>query len=93
MDIASRPVLSSYTRRLQDAAALEPELVGAKAANLARAAHDGFPVLPAFVVTTEAHRAFLDTDRRLPDRLADDLKEPWRVLTRDGGDALVVLSR
>ena len=92
MDIASRPVLSSYTRRLQDAAALEPELVGAKAANLARAAHDGFPVLPAFVVTTEAHRAFLDNDRRLPDRLADDLKEPWRELTRDGRDALVVRS-
>jgi pyruvate,water dikinase len=92
MDITSRAVLSSYTRRLRDAAALEPEVAGAKAANLARAARAGFPVLPAFVVTTDVHRAFLDNDRRLPDELANGLKEPWRELSADGRDALVVRS-
>lgn len=39
---------------LSDPRAVEPALAGAKAANLARAARAGLPVLPGFVVTTEA---------------------------------------
>lgn len=92
MDITSRPARTSYTRRLRDPAALDADVVGAKAANLARAGREGFPVLPAFVVTTETHRAFLDHDRRLPDEVANGLEEPWRELSADGRDALVVRS-
>jgi pyruvate,water dikinase len=39
---------------LHERAALDAELTGAKAANLARAAAQGLPVLPGFVVTTPA---------------------------------------
>lgn len=43
----------------RDAAAEQLDLVGGKAANLARLVRLGFPVPAGFVVTTEAYRAFL----------------------------------
>ena len=39
---------------LDDPRALDPELAGAKAANLARAAVGGMPVLPGFALTTHS---------------------------------------
>jgi pyruvate,water dikinase len=45
-----------------DAAALEPKLVGGKGANLARMARAGFPVPPGFCVSTDAYREFLAVD-------------------------------
>jgi pyruvate,water dikinase len=92
MDTASRPVVSTFARPLEDPAALDPAVAGAKAANLARAAMLGFPVLPAFVVTTDAHRAFLDNAGHLPGDLADDLFGPWQDLSAGGSGALVVRS-
>jgi pyruvate,water dikinase len=92
MDALSRQVRASFTCRLEEPAGLDPGLVGAKAANLARAASLGFPVLPAVVVTTEAHSAFLDNGRALPPELEDDLGAPWSVLSDRGRRALVVRS-
>ncbi|WP_374088936.1 PEP/pyruvate-binding domain-containing protein [Methylomicrobium lacus] len=53
----------------EDVAAFSPERIGFKAHNLWRMARAGLPVPPAFVVTTEACRAFHDAGGRLPDGL------------------------
>src|SRR5689334_15280157 len=45
---------------LDDDAALDPSLVGVKAANLARARRAGLPVLPGVVVPIEAAGAVID---------------------------------
>jgi phosphohistidine swiveling domain-containing protein len=92
VDALSRQVRASFTCRLGEPAGLDPGVVGAKATNLARAASLGFPVLPAVVVTTEAHRAFLDNGRALPPELEDDLSAPWSELSAQGRRALVVRS-
>ncbi|MBE0477306.1 MAG: hypothetical protein IBX62_09440 [Coriobacteriia bacterium] len=44
---------------LAEAVDAPPSLVGRKAANLARLLAEGFPVPPAFVLTTDAYRAFV----------------------------------
>jgi rifampicin phosphotransferase len=49
-DVGGRPTVVD----LRDAGALDVALVGTKAANLARSADEGLPVLPGFVVTTAA---------------------------------------
>jgi hypothetical protein len=72
---------------LQDPAATAPWLVGAKAANLARAATAGLPVLPGLVVTTLAPSA----DRADP-RLLASLHEHWLALSDQGERSLVVRS-
>ena len=66
---------------LDDPAALDPSVVGAKAAALARASQAGLPVLPGFVFTTGADWA---ADRA-------DIEAAWRAI---GGEsrALVVRS-
>ncbi|MFI9148975.1 PEP/pyruvate-binding domain-containing protein [Streptomyces sp. NPDC053367] len=61
-------------------AAADPGLAGSKAANLARAARAGLPVLPGFVI---------------PAGVPDDspaLREAWRELSEDGTRPLVVRS-
>ncbi|GAA0588308.1 PEP/pyruvate-binding domain-containing protein [Streptomyces crystallinus] len=65
---------------LDDPAALLPLSAGSKAANLARAAAAGLPVLPGFVI---------------PDHAGDDaeaLRHAWRELSHDGTAPLVVRS-
>ncbi|WP_151475912.1 PEP/pyruvate-binding domain-containing protein [Streptomyces albicerus] len=72
--------------RLDSEAALDPSLTGSKAANLARAAVAGLPVLPGFVI--------------VPAQLAGGaapsgekaLHRAWRELTREDRRALVVRS-
>jgi pyruvate,water dikinase len=63
--------------------ALDPRVTGAKAANLARAAARGLPVLPGFVVTTDA------TD---DERLGVALEHAWRTLSDGGASPLAVRS-
>ncbi|MFJ5258961.1 PEP/pyruvate-binding domain-containing protein [Streptomyces sp. NPDC088387] len=63
----------------QPTAAL-PLLAGSKAANLARAARAGLPVLPGFVIP---YRALDDTAA---------LRDAWRELSADGSRSLVVRS-
>lgn len=52
-----------------DADAFSPERIGFKAHNLWRMGRSGLPVPPAFVVTTEACRAFRAAGGRLPEGL------------------------
>ena len=65
---------------LDDERALDPALVGAKAAALARAAAAGLPVLPGFVLPTTG-----------PTQSAE-LREAWKELSGDGAVPLVVRS-
>lgn len=75
---------------LHDRRALDPALVGAKAASLARAALHGLPVLPGFVLTTRATakgdgppcRAVVD----------QEVEVAWRRLSDAGQRRLVVRS-
>lgn len=75
---------------LTDAGATDGSLVGAKAANLARAHRAGLPVLPGAVLTTDwDHRAWSHPsrlDRPGPARAA------WRTLGNEGERPLVVRS-
>ncbi|HEX2041043.1 MAG TPA: PEP/pyruvate-binding domain-containing protein [Acidimicrobiales bacterium] len=77
---------------LDNPAATDPALVGAKAAALARAARAGLPVLPGFVVTTDG-AALLDG---APDgsrlEVEVSLRDAWRRLSDAGARSLVVRS-
>ena len=73
---------------LAETGATDPALSGAKASTLARARNHGFPVLPGFVVTTEASG---------PDALDDpgvraQLHSKWFSLTAGGQSRVVVRS-
>jgi phosphohistidine swiveling domain-containing protein len=56
---------------LAEAANLDPSLLGAKAANLARLASAGFPVPPGFVVTSAAEGHLRETSLRLLEAASD----------------------
>jgi pyruvate,water dikinase len=81
---AARPVAvrAPAVVTLDEALARDATLAGAKAAALARALARGFPVLPGFVVTTEAD----------PDGDAPAIREAWETLSRHGARPLVVRS-
>ncbi|HEX6230637.1 MAG TPA: PEP/pyruvate-binding domain-containing protein, partial [Actinomycetota bacterium] len=65
---------------LDELRATDPDLVGSKAAALARAASAGLPVLPGFVLTTGG-------------RVVDERERAvWSALSREGRDPLVVRS-
>jgi pyruvate,water dikinase len=66
--------------------AMSVELVGAKAASLARSTRAGLPVLPGFVLTTALDPAVLGGPG------GEAIRRTWRALTNDGRVALVVRS-
>ncbi len=68
---------------LRDGEATSLELVGAKAASLARSKAAGLPVLPGFVLTTALDSVAIT---------ADAVRQAWRALSDDGRIALVVRS-
>jgi phosphohistidine swiveling domain-containing protein len=72
---------------LDDVAAADPAITGAKAAALARASRHGLPVVPGFVVTTSAIED-LAAGTPLPDAVLD----AWRRLSHDDAVPLVVRS-
>ena len=79
---------------LDDPRALDAALAGAKAANLARAAVGGMPVLPGFALTT---RSFTPTTvgrdgAHLDPTVVDALRRAWAGLTDEHGEPLVVRS-
>jgi rifampicin phosphotransferase len=78
-----RPIVVEL--RVREATSVD--LVGAKAASLARSAAAGLPVLPGFVLTTALDPAALTggSDGAV-------IEQAWRALTNDGRDALVVRS-
>jgi len=63
------------------------DLVGAKAASLARSAAAGLPVLPGFVLTTALDSATISGGAD-----SEAIRQAWRDLTNDGREALVVRS-
>lgn len=71
--------------------ALDAALVGAKAANLARARSASLPTLPGFVLTTDGAET-ADDVRALPDDLTSALRPSWQDLSGDGSQLLVVRS-
>ncbi|WP_346622736.1 PEP/pyruvate-binding domain-containing protein [Blastococcus montanus] len=72
---------------LDEEAAADDGLTGAKASALARAHREGLPIVPGFVVTTAAvDRVSSGTP------LPDDVLDAWRRLSEDGRRALVVRS-
>jgi rifampicin phosphotransferase len=75
---------------LADAAAVDGSLVGAKAANLARAGRAGLPVLPGAVLTTAWDRSGWSHPSRL-DR-AEAARHAWHTVSDDGDRPLVVRS-
>ncbi|HEX2056948.1 MAG TPA: PEP/pyruvate-binding domain-containing protein [Actinomycetota bacterium] len=78
---------------LGDKRALDPDITGAKAANLARARAGGFDVLDGFVVTVEGTRVFSTQRTRQVGRdLEKLLKKRWASLSADGERPLVVRS-
>ena len=68
---------------LRDGEATSLELVGAKAASLARSKAAGLPVLPGFVLTTALDSVAIT---------GDAVRQAWRALSDDGRIALVVRS-
>jgi pyruvate,water dikinase len=82
--------LAPFVVDLDDAAATQPGVAGAKAAALARAMAAGISVLPGFVITTVGGR--LLTGGR-PSRFhAVELHDAWRRLSDTGRHPLVVRS-
>ena len=79
---------------LDDPRALDPELAGAKATNLARAAVGGMPVLPGFALTTRSFTpATMGRDgAHLDPAVIDVLRNAWVRLTDEHGEPLVVRS-
>lgn len=78
---------------LSDKRALDPDIAGAKAANLARAMQGGFTVLDGFVVTLEGTRVFSTQRARQVGRdLEKLLKKRWAALSAEGTLPLVVRS-
>ncbi|WNV77662.1 PEP/pyruvate-binding domain-containing protein [Geodermatophilus sp. DSM 44513] len=72
---------------LDDERAADHEVAGAKAAALVTASRAGLPVVPGFVITTEAVEA-IAAGASLPPEVLD----AWRTLTRDDSRPLVVRS-
>jgi pyruvate,water dikinase len=75
--------------RLGAAGSTDIELVGAKAASLARSGAAGLPVLPGFVLTTALDPAHL-AEESGPQ--IEAIRTAWRELSGDGRDPLVVRS-
>jgi phosphohistidine swiveling domain-containing protein len=79
-----------WTLRLDDPRALDAAVAGVKAANLARAAAAGLPVLPGFVLTTAAG-ATLEAGTASGE-LEGEVRAAWQWLSGDGRRRLVVRS-
>ncbi|HVE45911.1 MAG TPA: PEP/pyruvate-binding domain-containing protein [Acidimicrobiales bacterium] len=88
-----RPTTADAVVDLHDHRSLDPALVGAKAASLARAALRNLPVLPGFVLTTRATEPGPDGGTQLARAVVDqELEVAWRRLSKSGQVRLVVRS-
>lgn len=89
-DAAAGPLVLDLT----DPACCDPALAGAKAANLARAAVAGLPILPGFALTTVSFDADDPawSQRDWPAELLDALRPRWTDVSASGAAPLVVRS-
>ena len=55
-----------WVQLFEEGGADQRDLLGGKGANLAEMTNIGLPVPPGFTVTTDACRAFLDSDEVVP---------------------------
>lgn len=86
--LADRRVVS-----LDAAGATDARLAGGKASALARAARDGLPVVPGFVITTAAVAALDHAgDQGFREALGPDVERAWRDLSDGGRRPLAVRS-
>ncbi len=76
--------LGRWTLYLDDTAVPERSLIGGKAWSIARMRGMGLPVPPAFVITTDACRAYL-AQGDLPAGLRDEIGAGIAVLERESG--------
>ncbi|MEW6471129.1 MAG: PEP/pyruvate-binding domain-containing protein [Actinomycetota bacterium] len=90
LDVADR-LSSTAVISLELAAVAGPAVVGAKAANLGRAAAMGLPVLPGFVLTTRSVE-LLSSGRDVSRRIREELTAAWCVLSDNGRRPVVVRS-
>jgi pyruvate,water dikinase len=77
---------------LDDPAARDATVCGAKAAGLAAARTAGLPVMPGVVVTTAAHEQYLRAGRTVPPEVAAGLRPGWESVSTCGSVSLVVRS-
>lgn len=79
---------------LSDPLATDAALTGAKASALARAASGGLPVLPGFVITTDAAAdiAAAGGPAHVRAEVRDQIRESWEALSHGGRLPLVVRS-
>jgi pyruvate,water dikinase len=75
---------SPFVLRLDEPAAVEAAVAGAKAANLAKAAAAGLPVLPGFAITTAAVERGIDDEA-----VRDAVASAWRATGGDDVDLVV----
>ena len=76
---------------LDESRATDPQIVGGKAAHLARAAALGFPVLPGFTITTAACRAIEQHTASTGDLIAPII-QAWTQLSSGGALSTIIRS-
>ncbi|HEY8446604.1 MAG TPA: pyruvate, phosphate dikinase [Thermomicrobiales bacterium] len=64
-----------WVRLFDEGSAADRDLLGGKGANLAEMTRLGLPVPPGFVITTEACRAYLNSDGQTPDGLWEEVED------------------
>src|ERR1044071_3479253 len=92
--------MTQYVYDFDDDAAAGRELLGGKGAGLAEMTQIGVPVPAGFTISTDACRAYMAGDKRLPDGLEDEIAEHVARLEEragkrfgDAGDPLLVSVR
>jgi pyruvate, orthophosphate dikinase len=82
---ASKATNRRWIKLFREGNAKERDLLGGKGANLAEMTNIGLPVPPGFTVTTEACKAFLDSDSQVPEGLWDELESALASIEQEMG--------
>src|SRR5262245_3629820 len=77
-----------YVHAFEEGSKDERYLLGGKGANLAEMTNLGLPVPPGFTITTDACKAYLDADGKLPDGLMDEVEAALAALEKNMGKRL-----
>jgi pyruvate,orthophosphate dikinase len=77
-----------YVYAFEDGSKEQKYLLGGKGANLAEMTKLGLPVPPGFTITTDACKAYMAADDRIPDGLMDEVAEALTTLEGKMGKRL-----